>query len=180
MLGNLKVPVIDIPKDERVASVTVYKAQVYYRAGDLIPALRKYIVRDSLIQLRSKILTHLAFALGARPAQQLAGIDEENFVRYDPDGDVFYSIEIPSRKKRSTTTVKKSGNGGKPKIIKQAKRRRFPEEIGLGQKIEAFIALKREAEALGNAGRTHQSRKAAAHSDCDLLEGEKVAYRPLM
>ena len=79
MLGNLKVPVIDIPKDERVASVTGYKAQVYYRAGDLIPALCKYIVRDNLIQLRSKILTHLAFALGARPAQ-LAGIDEENFV----------------------------------------------------------------------------------------------------
>ncbi len=174
MLGNLKVPVIGIPKDERVASVTGYKTQVYYRAGDLIPALRRYIVRGHLIQLRSKILTHLAFALGARPAQ-LAGIDEENFVRYDPDGDVFYSIEIPSRKKRSTVTVKKNGNGGKPKVIKQAKRRKFPEEIGLGQKIEAFIALKREAEALGILTMPKDRAKPLFISDCQqtILCGDR-------
>lgn len=174
MLVNLKVPAIDIPKDERIASVTGYKAQVYYPAGDVIPALRKYIVRNHLIQLRSKILTHLSFALGARPAQ-LVGIDEENFVRYDPDGDLFYSIEIPSRKKRSTTTVKQSGNGGKPKVIKQAKRRKFPEEIGLGQKIEALIALKREAEALGILTIPKGRAKPLLISDCTqtVLSGDR-------
>lgn len=107
----------------------------YYRMGDVIPAARRYLLQVKLDYLHSNISTHLAFALGPRPAQIL-GMDEGGFKKQVEDGVTYYSIDVPRRKK------KQEGKAS-------AKRRKFPAEIGLGQKIEEYIRLKRDAESEG-------------------------------
>ncbi|SMP57953.1 hypothetical protein [Noviherbaspirillum suwonense] len=115
-------------ESETGATITIYKA------NDVIQPARRYLLGEQINFLRQNIMTHLAYALGPRPAQ-ISGIDEEGFRKTEINGEVFYTIELPRRKKRFAT--------------KTTKRRKFPAEIGLGQKIERFIELKRQAEALG-------------------------------
>lgn len=109
--------------------------EYYYRMAEAVPAARRYLLQSKLDYLRNNIATHIAFALGARPVQIL-GMDESGFRKHIEDGVTYYSIDVPRRKKRSEGKV-------------TAKRRKFPAEIGLGQKIEAYIQLKREAESEG-------------------------------
>lgn len=107
----------------------------FYRMDEALQAIRRYHLSSKLDYLRRNIATHLAFALGARPSQ-ITGINEEGFKKFVEDGITYYSIDVPRKKKREE---------GKP----TAKRRKFPPEIGLGQKIEAYMQLKREAENEG-------------------------------
>jgi hypothetical protein len=104
------------------------------RASEIIPVVRASQVRHKLLELRGVLMTQIAYALGCRPAQ-IAGIDERGFMVQEVDGDLYYSIEIPRRKKRDQS--------------KSVKRRKFPSEIGLGQRITDYLNLKREAETLG-------------------------------
>lgn len=106
----------------------------FYRMGDVIPAIHRVHIANKLDHLRNNIACHLAYALGPRAAQ-IAGMDEEGFKKVVDDGVTYYSIDVPRRKKRYEG--------------KAAKRRKFPAEIGLGQKIEEYIQLKREAENKG-------------------------------
>lgn len=111
------------------------KKEYIYRLKDVIPAVARYHILNQLNHLRANITTHLAFALGARPSQ-ISSMDESGFKKYEDQGSPYYSIDVPRRKKRYE---------GKP----TAKRRKFPSEIGLGQKIEMYIRLKRAAEEKG-------------------------------
>ena len=148
LLKNQQALPIPIPISERKPSITGYIARVHYKAKDIIPKLRFFIIRKELIKIQSQIMTHIAYALGARPSQ-IIGINENSLIKYDVDGEIFYSIDIPSRKKRLTSKIKYSRNSGKSQVDKVSKRRKFPSEIGLGQKIEEYIRLKREAENIG-------------------------------
>lgn len=174
LLKQLRVPPIPIPLIERTSSITGYVARVHYKAEELLPALRSYMIRHELVVLRSKIMTHLAYALGPR-GSQIIGLDEDSLIKYEVDGEVFYSIDIPSRKKRSTTLIKHSKIDNGPQIVKQSKRRKFPEEIGLGQKIERYISLKREAESLGFLKKVKTKKIPLFISNCtrSIFSGER-------